>query len=114
MNAATTLEFDCRARLAAFRYHVSIPNLIFFPTVKVALAWDSAVTSSGDNPTASTLTIDLDLLVRDSSGVQVAGQRRGTTATRWSSSQRVRVSPTISSSAAGRAPTAWGTAWLGH
>jgi hypothetical protein len=59
-------------RLATFRYHVTVPNLLFFPTVKVALAWDSAVTSSGDNPTASTLTVDLDLLVRDSSGVQVA------------------------------------------
>jgi hypothetical protein len=45
---------------------------VFFPTVKVALAWDSAVTSSGDTATASTLTVDLDLLVRDSSGAQVA------------------------------------------
>lgn len=59
-------------RLATFRYHITVPNLIFFPTVKVALAWDSAVTSSGDNATASTLTVDLDLLVRDSHGVQVA------------------------------------------
>jgi hypothetical protein len=59
-------------RLATFRYHIAVPKLIFFPTVKVALAWDSAVTSSGDNATASTLTVDLDLLVRDSSGVQVA------------------------------------------
>jgi hypothetical protein len=40
--------------------------------VKVALAWDSAVTSSGDTPTASTLTVDLDLLVRNSAGSQVA------------------------------------------
>jgi hypothetical protein len=38
----------------------------------VALAWDSAVTSSGDTATASTLTVDFDLLVRDSHGVQVA------------------------------------------
>ena len=44
----------------------------FSPRVKVALAWDSAVTSSGDNATASTLTVDFDLLVRDSRGVQVA------------------------------------------
>jgi hypothetical protein len=61
-------------RLATFRYRVAVPNLIFFPTVKVALVWDSAVTSasSGDTATASTLTVDLDLLVRDSRGVQVA------------------------------------------
>ena len=59
-------------RLATFRYHITVPNLTFFPTVKVALAWDSAVTSSGDTATASTLTVDFDLLVRDSSGTQVA------------------------------------------
>ena len=47
-------------RLATFRYRVAVPNLVFFPRVKVALAWDSAVTSSGDNATASTLTVDLD------------------------------------------------------
>jgi hypothetical protein len=59
-------------RLATFRYHVTVPNLIFFPKVKVALAWDSAVTSFLGFPLASTLTVDLDLLVRDSRGVQVA------------------------------------------
>ena len=37
-------------RLATFRYHVTVPNLIFFPKVKVALAWDSAVTSSATSP----------------------------------------------------------------
>jgi hypothetical protein len=58
--------------LATFRYHVTVPNLIFFPKVKVALAWDSAVTSFLGIPLASTLTVDLDLLVRDSHGVQVA------------------------------------------
>lgn len=58
--------------LATFRYRISVPRLLFFPTVKVALAWDSAVTSSGDTATASTLSVDLDLLVRDSRGVQVA------------------------------------------
>jgi hypothetical protein len=58
--------------LATFRYHVAVPGLLFLPTVKVALAWDSAVTASGDTPTASRLTVDLDLLVRDSRGVQVA------------------------------------------
>src|SRR5512132_1985816 len=59
-------------RLATFRYRVTVPNLIFFPKVKVALAWDSAVTSFLGIPLASTLTVDLDLLVRDSHGVQVA------------------------------------------
>lgn len=59
-------------RLATFRYRVKVPNLIFFPTVKVALAWDSAVTSFLGIPLASRLTVDLDLLVRDSRGVQVA------------------------------------------
>jgi hypothetical protein len=51
-----------------------VPFLLFSPVVKVALAWDSAVTtaSSGDTATASTLTVDLDLLVRNSQGVQVA------------------------------------------
>jgi hypothetical protein len=59
-------------RLASFRYHVAVPGNLLFPRVRVALAWDSAVTSSGDNATASTLTVDFDLLVRDSRGVQVA------------------------------------------
>jgi hypothetical protein len=59
-------------RLATFRYRITVPGSILFPTVKVALAWDSAVTSSGDTPTASTLTVDLDLLVRNSAGSQVA------------------------------------------
>jgi hypothetical protein len=61
-------------RLATFRYHVQVPNLLLLPRVKVAIAWDSAVTtaSSGDTATASTLTVDLDLLVRDSRGNQVA------------------------------------------
>ena len=34
------------------------------------------MTSSGDNATASTLTVDFDLLVRDSHGVQVAAAER--------------------------------------
>ena len=59
-------------RLATFRYRVAVPFTLFSPTVKVALAWDSAVTSSGDTATASTLTVDFDLIIRDSRGVQVA------------------------------------------
>lgn len=38
----------------------------------MAIAWDSAVTSSGQTATASRLTVDLDLIVRDSRGIQVA------------------------------------------
>ena len=59
-------------RLATFRHRVVVPATLLWPTVKVAIAWDSAVTSSGDSATASTLTVDLDLLVRNSSGAQVA------------------------------------------
>ena len=61
-------------RLATFRYFLTVPFRVFSPTVKISLAWDSAVTtaSSGDTATASTLTVDFDLLVRDSHGVQVA------------------------------------------
>ena len=58
--------------LATFRYHVTAPRIIFGPTVRVALAWDGAVTSSGDTATSSKLTVDLDLHVRDSAGSFVA------------------------------------------
>jgi len=59
-------------RTATFRYHVAVPGNLLLPRVKIALAWDSAVTTSGDTPTASTLTVDLDLLVRDRSGALIA------------------------------------------
>jgi Subtilase family len=59
-------------RLATFRYHVSVPLLLAAPKVKVALAWDSAVTSFLGIPLASRLTVDLDLIVRDRHGNQVA------------------------------------------
>ena len=49
-----------------------MPSGLLLPTVKVAIAWDSAITSSGETATASTLTVDVDLLVRDGRGVQVA------------------------------------------
>ena len=68
----------------------------------------------GDIATASTLTVDLDLLVRDSRGVQVAS------AASWDNSYEVvefagaEVRPTRSSSAGGRVPTASGTAWRGR
>ena len=59
-------------RLATFIYRVSVPPLLLAPKVKVALAWDSAVTSFLGIPLASRLTVDLDLIVRDSRGNQVA------------------------------------------
>ena len=64
-------------RHATFRYHVSVPLLLFSPTVKVALAWDSKVASItlpiiGELPFSSQLTVDLDLLVFDSDGFLVA------------------------------------------
>ena len=59
-------------RLATFRYRVAVPSGLLFPRVRVALAWDSAVTTIFGLALASTLTVDFDLLVRDSRGVQVA------------------------------------------
>ncbi|GAB3600245.1 hypothetical protein GCM10027446_33380 [Angustibacter peucedani] len=55
-----------------FRYHVQVPLLLLSPTVKVALAWDSKVTSIFGLPLASQLTVDFDLVVRNSQGQQVA------------------------------------------
>lgn len=59
-------------RLATFRYRVLVPHMLFASRVKVALAWDSAITSSSETATASTLSVDFDLLIRDSRGIQVA------------------------------------------
>lgn len=70
-------------RLATFRYHVQTPRFTFFPKVKVALAWDSKVLSFFGIPLASALTVDLDLIVRDSRGVQVA------TSASWDNSYEV-------------------------
>jgi subtilisin family serine protease len=61
-----------RDGLATFRYHVHVPPLLFVPRVKVALAWDSAVTTFLNVfPLSSRLTVDLDLIVRDSNGTTV-------------------------------------------
>jgi hypothetical protein len=59
-----------------FSYQVQVPRWPLGPRhVKVALAWDSKITSLSffgiDLPLASTLTVDLDLQVFDSQGVQV-------------------------------------------
>jgi hypothetical protein len=58
--------------LATFRYRVVVPRFLFSARVKVALAWDSAVTSILGIPLASTLTVDLDLSVRNGAGATVA------------------------------------------
>lgn len=64
------------AGYATYVYRVTVPRLLFSPRVKVALAWDSKVTSFTwfglDIPLSSQLTVDLDLSVRDSSGAVVA------------------------------------------
>lgn len=56
-------------------YRISVPRLLFSPTVKVALAWDSKITTLNflglTLPIASTLAVDLDLHVRDSTGATV-------------------------------------------
>jgi hypothetical protein len=59
-------------RLATFRYRVTVPRRAVLPKVKVALAWDSSVSSIVGIPLSSTLSVDLDLIVRNSAGVQVA------------------------------------------
>ncbi|WP_260756078.1 S8 family serine peptidase [Mycobacterium sp. SMC-8] len=64
-----------RDGLATFRYHIAVPPLLFLPRVKVAIAWDSAVRTVNfvglTFPLTSALTVDLDLQVRDSSGMIV-------------------------------------------
>ncbi|KAH7169859.1 hypothetical protein EDB81DRAFT_676197 [Dactylonectria macrodidyma] len=66
-------------QLARFRYHVHVPPqaqpgpIQFIHTVKVALAWNSKITlNAAGVATSSILTVDLDLIVRDSNGQQVA------------------------------------------
>ena len=79
-------------RLATFRYRVAVPALILFPRVKVALAWDSAVTSAPRatrrprrrSPSTSTCSCATAAACRS------RPRRRGTTATRSSSSPRRR------------------------
>lgn len=61
---------------STYAYQVAVPRRIFWPRVKVALAWDSHVSSFDflgiHLPLSSALTVDLDLHVRDSHGNQVA------------------------------------------
>ena len=62
--------------LTTYRYQVSVPSRTLFPHVKVALAWDSKISTFNlfglEFLLGSVLTVDLDLLVTDSSGATVA------------------------------------------
>ena len=57
-------------------YRISVPRLLFSPTVKVALAWDSKISTFNffgiSLPIGSRLAVDLDLHVLNSNGVTVA------------------------------------------
>lgn len=63
-------------RYSTYSYRIAVPRRTFRPHVKVALAWDSHVRAFDflgiHLPLSSTLTVDLDLHVRDSRGNQVA------------------------------------------
>jgi hypothetical protein len=75
----TTADFASDTLLSTFRYNVHTPNFggTQVCTVQVALVWDSVVTSTSTTsvsnpPTATTLKVDLDLLVYTSSGTIAA------------------------------------------
>ena len=65
-----------RDGFATYVYRVTVPRTLIGAHVKVALAWDSKVTTRDflgiPIPFSSHLTVDLDLHVRDSSGTTVA------------------------------------------
>jgi hypothetical protein len=68
-------DFDAQ-RLSTFSYKIQAPSFWFGPRhVKVALAWDSKVTTFSifgiEIPLTSQLTVDLDLKIFDSRGTQV-------------------------------------------
>jgi len=59
--------------MSTFVYRIAVPGNILNPTVKVALAWDGEVQQISLPPfdpilLGSTLTVDLDLLVRNTAG----------------------------------------------
>ena len=58
----------------SYSYIVTVPTLMNPPSVKVALAWNSAVLTSSMTPLSSSLDHDLDLMIYDASGTLV-GQR---------------------------------------
>ena len=64
-------DFDGN-RMSTFRYRVTVPRSLYLSRVKVALAWDSSVSSIFGIPLGSNLSVDFDLIVRDGNGTQVA------------------------------------------
>ena len=58
--------------MSTFRYRVTVPRSLYLSRVKVALAWDSSVSSIFGIPLGSNLSVDFDLIVRDGDGTQVA------------------------------------------
>lgn len=62
---------------STFTYNMAAPSSALSPydrlKSKAAIAWDSTVTDDGSHPLSSNLTIDLDLIVKDSKGQVVAG-----------------------------------------
>lgn len=57
-------DFDSN-RMSTFTYRVRTPIFAWNPRVKVALAWDSNVTTFWKIPISSNLTLDFDLMVFD-------------------------------------------------
>ncbi|PVF92837.1 hypothetical protein CPB86DRAFT_790783 [Serendipita vermifera] len=73
IGTLTTADVDTLG-FSTFKYNLKVPASKNGNTckIKVALAWDSKVTSSGTTALSSVLTVDLDLIVRDSQGNWVA------------------------------------------
>jgi hypothetical protein len=69
----TSSNFTSWTRYANFDYRVRVPRSFFGPrTVKVALTWTSDIDTDAGSPVSSTLAVDLDLHIVDSSGALVA------------------------------------------
>jgi len=75
VGTSRSSDYDANG-YSTYSYKIAVPRTTFHPHVKVALAWDSHVTSLDfvgiHLPLSSTLTVDLDLHVRDSRGNQMA------------------------------------------
>ncbi len=73
VGSPTLADIDATTKFASFRYHVKVPASAGIHTVKIALAWDSKITlDAAGVAMASTLANDLDLIVLDNNGLQVA------------------------------------------
>ena len=75
VGTSVSSDYDASG-LSTYSYKIAVPRTTFRPHVKVALAWDSHVSTFDlfgiHFPLSSTLAVDLDLHVRDSRGNQVA------------------------------------------